>query len=108
PSGWRPWYTERSPGGSGKSSLSTAVYASIACVSASMPLSAVTFGGHDTVNSGSTSATAGRRWLLSTPTFIWLSVSVRTAAADTSEPVPAVVGRQNSGATGPGTLPSPT
>ncbi len=28
------------------------------------------------------------------PTFIWLSVSVSTAAADTSEPVPAVVGTQ--------------
>ena len=41
-----------------ESALSTAVYASMACVRASMPLSAVTFGGHDTVSSGSTSATA--------------------------------------------------
>ena len=42
------------------------------------------------------------------PTLIWLSVSVSTAAADTSEPVPAVVGTQISGATGPGILSSPT
>src|SRR5439155_22341858 len=94
PNGCRPWYTERSPGGSGNSALSTAVYASMACVRASMPLSAVTFGGHDTVNSGSTMATRGRRYQLSKPVFTWLSVSVKAAACDTSEPVPAVVGTQ--------------
>ena len=38
------------------------------------------------------------------PTLIWLSVSVSTAAADTSEPVPAVVGRQTSGRIGTGNL----
>src|SRR6478736_5718576 len=54
----------------------------MACVRASMPLSAVTFGGHDTVSSGSTTATAGRRKLLRIPTFIWLSVSVSTAAPE--------------------------
>ena len=41
-------------------------------------------------------------------TLIWFSVSVNTAAAETSEPVPAVVGTQISGRTGPGTLSSPT
>src|SRR5437764_986687 len=51
-----------------------------------MPLSAVTLGGQLTVSSGSTRARRGRRWLLRTPNFMWLSVSVSTAAADTSEP----------------------
>ena len=69
----------------------------MACVSASMPLSAVTFGGHDTVKFGSTSATAGRRRLLTILALRWLSVSVKTAAADTSEPVPAVVGTPQQG-----------
>ena len=69
-----------------------------------MPLSAVTFAGQLRVSSGSTTATRGRRWLLSTPTFIWFSVSVSTAAADTSEPVPAVVGKQISGMIGTGDL----
>ena len=43
-----------------KSALSIAVNASMAWVSASMPLSAVTFGGQDSVSSGSTIAAAGR------------------------------------------------
>ena len=34
--------------------------------------------------------------------MILLSVSVRTDAAETSDPVPAVVGMQRSGAMGPG------
>src|SRR5436309_1619841 len=72
----------------------------MAWVRASMPLSAVTFGGQEADRSGSTAATRGRRWLLRTPTFMWLSASVRTAAPDTSEPVPAVVGTHRRGRTG--------
>ena len=45
PAGSSPGRPIFSPRGSGNSSLSTAVNASMACVSASMPLSAVTFGG---------------------------------------------------------------
>ena len=41
-------------------------------------------------------------------TFIFFAVSVNTAAAETSEPVPAVVGTQMRGKTGPGTRLSPT
>ena len=90
--GFFPWYTDASPAGSGKASLSTAVNASTAWVRASMPLSAVTFGGQPTVSSGSTTANAGRRNGLRHDTFMCRSVSVKTAAADTSDPVPAVVG----------------
>jgi len=70
-----------------------------------MPLSAVTFGGQVNVSSGSTTASAGRRKLLSVLTFILFAVSVNTAACETSLPVPAVVGTQTSGSTGPGTFP---
>src|SRR5438552_2468653 len=38
---------------------------------------------------------------------MWLSLSVSTEAAETSDPVPAVVGTQMSGKIGPGTLSSP-
>ena len=72
-----------------------------------MPLSAVTFGGQLTVNSGSTIAKFGRRNGLRHDTLMRLAVSVNTAAADTSDPVPAVVGMQMSGFTGPGTRQSP-
>ena len=72
-----------------------------------MPLSAVTFGGHDTVSSESTTATSGRKNGLRHETLICFSVSVKTAAAETSDPVPAVVGTQMSGVTGPGTRQSP-
>ena len=40
--------------------------------------------------------------MLNMLTFISAAVSVKTAACDTSLPVPAVVGMQISGATGPG------
>src|SRR5262249_4178799 len=105
--GFFPWYTLFSPLGSGKSSLSHAVNASMACVSASIPESAVTFGGHDTLRSGSTTAASARRNGLRQLTLICLAVSVNTAAADTSEPVPAVVGTQMIGVIGPGTRQSP-
>ena len=42
------------------------------------------------------------------PTLIFAAVSVSTAAAVTSEPVPAVVGTQINGITGPGKRLSPT
>src|SRR5947208_14193570 len=106
-SAFLPWYTLFSPLGSGNASLSTAQYASMACVSASMPESAVTFGGQLTVNSGSTIANAGRRNGLRHDTLMWFAVSVNTAAADTSEPVHAVVGMQISGLTGPDTRQTP-
>src|SRR5579883_1945535 len=105
--GFRPWYTLFSPLGSGNRSLSTAQKPSMACVSASLPESAVAFGGQLTVNIGSTIANAGRRNGLRQDTLIWLAVSVKTAAAETSEPVPAVVGMQISGFTGPGMRQSP-
>src|SRR5262249_41161209 len=98
----------RRPAGRGNVALSTAVYASIACVSASMPLSAVTFGGHDTVSIGSTSATRGGKKLLVMANLSLFSVLVQTDGAETSEPVPAVVGTQISDMIGPGILSSPT
>src|SRR5262249_1190620 len=100
--------TVRSPAGNGKSALSIAVYASMACVKASMPLSAVTFGGPVTVMNGSTTAALGRSQLERMPTLIWFSVSVTTDAAGTPDPVPGVVGTQIKGEPGPGILSSPT
>ena len=67
-----------------------------------MPLSAVTCRGQPSVRAGSTTASAGRRNWLSVLTLMWLAVSVSTAACETSLPVPAVVGTQTSGSTGPG------
>ena len=67
----------------------------------------VTVFGHVYVNSGSTTADAGRRKGLSVLTLISFCVSVSTAACDTSLPVPAVVGTHNNGSTGPGTLSKP-
>ena len=79
----------------------------MACVSASMPASARTVCGQPSVRSGSTTARAGRMWWLSVLTLIWFALSVSTAAWDTSLPVPAVVGTQTSGSTGPGTRSKP-
>ena len=69
-------------------------------VSASRPLAAVTGGGHDTVSSGSTSATRGiisglRRLALSR-----CPGAASTAFAVTSAPVPAVVGTATHGRAG--------
>ena len=85
----------------------TAQKPSMACVRASIPESAVTFGGQLTVKSGSTIANAGRMNGLKHDVLTWFAVSPNTAAADTSDPVPAVVGMQMTGFTGPGTRQSP-
>jgi len=79
------------------------VYASRACISASMPTAAVTPGGHDTVSSGSTIASDGRRYWCETPVFVPSRGKSTTATVVTSEPVPDVVGKATSGRTGPGT-----
>ena len=72
-----------------------------------MPLSAVTFAGQPSVRLGSTTASAGRKKCDRHETFIPASVSVYTAAGETSEPVPAVVGTHATGISGPGTRFSP-
>ena len=79
------------------------VYASSACMSASMPVAAVTPGGHETVSAGSTIASAGRRCRCETPVFVPRRGKSTTATVVTSEPVPEVVGSATSGSTGPGT-----
>ncbi len=68
---------------------------------------AVTTAGQPRVSSGSTTASLGRRCSLSVLTLTPASASVSTAAGVTSLPVPAVVGTQTSGTTGPGTRFSP-
>src|SRR6478672_7193187 len=67
-------------------------------VSASRPLAAVTGGGHDTVSSGSTSATRGIISGLRRLAFRRCPGTASTALAVTSAPVPAVVGTATQGA----------
>ena len=79
----------------------------MAWVSASIPVQAVMRAGRPRVSSASSSATAGRRRLSDSPTFMWSALSVTIATGDTSLPVPAVVGMATTGRVAPGTLFSP-
>ncbi len=65
---------------------------SMSCVNASSPVLAVTAGGIEALNSGSTSATAGRSCMPRRLTFTPCSGERITALRVTSVPVPAVVG----------------
>ena len=69
-----------------------------------MPLSAVTFGGHDARQQRIDDGDSRPQVVAQEPTLIWLSVSVNAAAPETSEPVPAVVGTQTTGRIGPGMI----
>ena len=62
------------------------------CVSASMPVAAVTAAGSASVNSGSAKTMRARIFGLNTVRLWWLSFSDTTAERPTSLPVPAVVG----------------
>ena len=66
--------------------------ASTACVSASMPVAAVTGGGSPVISDGSSAAIAGTRRVSAITSLRLVSGSEITAATVTSEPVPAVVG----------------
>lgn len=75
------------------------MYASIAWVSASMPVVAVVRGGRPTVSSGSRMAYSGMS-LRSMSAYLWcVSLSVMTAAIVVSLPVPDVVGMATIGGT---------
>src|SRR2546423_1807125 len=74
----------------------------MACVRASMPLSAVTLAGQLSVSRESATAPRGRRELLRMPTLIFAPPAVGTAAAVDSEPLPALGRPQISRGTGPG------
>ena len=75
------------------------MYASIACVSASMPVVAVVRGGRPTVSPGSRMAYSGMS-LRSMSAYLWcVSLSVMTAAIVVSLPVPDVVGMATMGGT---------
>ncbi|MCY1314633.1 hypothetical protein D9M70_653070 [compost metagenome] len=67
-------------------------YASMAWVSASIPVSAVTLGGKLRVSSKSTSAATGMKPAPTQSIFSSLFSSVMMVKRVTSEPVPAVVG----------------
>ena len=71
-------------------------------MSASMPVDAVTPGGHETVRDGSTIASDGRRWRCEIPVFVPRRGKSTTATVVTSDPVPDVVGSATTGRTGPG------
>ena len=64
------------------------------CVSASMPVAAVTCGGRPSVNSGSANTTLARIFALKTTRFKCVSFSLTTDERPTSEPVPEVVGSE--------------
>gem|GEM_PF-4769671 len=81
---------------------------SIAWVSASSPVCAVTLGGSVLVSSGSTIASVGAKYRLTKGTFWWRSGTVTIAMNVTSLPVPAVVGMATSGPQGPGTASLPS
>ena len=72
-------------------------------MSASMPVDAVTPGGHDTVSVGSTIASEGRRYPCEIPVFVPRRGKSMIATVVTSDPVPDVVGKATTGRTGPGT-----
>ena len=63
------------------------------CVSASMPVAAVTWAGRAKVSSGSAKTARARIWALKTVRLWCVSFSDTTAERPTSEPVPEVVGR---------------
>ena len=79
-----------------KSLLHVQLYPSIACVSASIPVSAVSWGGMARAICGSTMAMSGTICRLMRLSFLWSSVSVSTTANVASEPVPDVVETQTS------------
>ncbi len=72
-------------------------YDSMAWVRASIPAAAVTLGGWDIVNSGSSIANVGINIELPMPIFRFCSSSVITAHRVTSLEVPAVVGKSTIG-----------
>ena len=72
--------------------------ASIACVSASMPVAAVMAGGRPVISAGSSAATLGTSRVSTITILLLRSGSAITAATVTSEPVPAVVGTAYTGA----------
>lgn len=73
------------------------IYASTACVNASIPVSAVICGGSFTVTNGSRTATCGIIEISITGCFSFVSLFEKTAASVASAPVPAVVGTTNNG-----------
>src|SRR5690606_631947 len=73
------------------------VYDSTACTKASMPLKAVTRGGHERVSSGSTRAAAASQLQSRKLFFTLVSSSVNTALGVISAPAPAVVGTPTHG-----------
>lgn len=76
-------------------------YASTACVSASMPVSAVSREGIDRVSSKSTTAATGRNAGPVQSIFSSVALSVMTVNWVASEPLPAVVGTAITGIAGP-------
>ena len=74
----------------------------MACVIASIPVDAAMCGGSVRVLSGSRIASRGNSGKSASSSFTFASWSFTTAAIDTSEPVPAVVGMQASGGSGSG------
>ena len=71
--------------------------ASTACVSASMPVAAVTSRGNPVISAGSSAAIAGTSRVSAMTSLRLVSGSETTAATVTSDPVPAVVGTAYSG-----------
>ena len=67
-----------------------------------MPVEAAISGGSVRVASGSSIATRGKSGTSASSSFTFASSSLMTAAIDTSDPVPAVVGMHASGAIGSG------
>ena len=65
---------------------------STACVSASMPVAAVTARGMPVISAASSAAITGTSLPSTIGVLVRATVSVTTATAVTSEPVPAVVG----------------
>ena len=83
------------------------VTASIACVSASIPVAAAIGAGRVAVASGSRIARSKKTGKSRIRNLMWRSESLITATGLASEPVPAVVGIAADGASGSG-LPSPS
>ena len=80
---------------------------SMAWVSASTPVAAVSAGGMPKVSSGSRMAASGMRYGEITSSFSWAAVSVMIVVPDTSLPDPAVVGIARIGTPGFRTRPTP-
>ena len=81
---------------------SSDTYPSIACVMASMPVDAAIADGSVRVDSGSRIASRGNSGKSAISSLTLFSWSLTMAPIDTSDPVPAVVGMQASGAIGSG------